>query len=184
MDYLKLVNRDNLLDRTYIPNNLVNAKSNYKDDIQIDRKVLTMFNLMKLEALKNGYDIDIESGYRSYKYQAKIYHKLIKTKGFNYAFRHIAPPGASEHQTSLAIDVCVYHKSKCYIEHQISEFSEIAWLHHNAHKYGFILRFPEGKEEITGYNYEPWHFRYVGNKASYIYYNKLTLEEYKKLVKT
>ena len=183
MNYLKLVNRDNLLKRTYIPNNLVKSNSIYKDNIKINKKVLTMFNLMKLDALKQGYDIDIMSGYRSYKYQEKIYHKLIREKGFNYAFRHIAPPGASEHQTGLAIDICIYRHDKCYIEKEIANFEEITWLHHNAHKYGFILRYSEGKEEITGYNYEPWHIRYVGNKGSYIYFNNLTLEEYKKLVK-
>ena len=183
MNYLKLVNRDNLLRKTYIPNNLVNSNSIYKDNILINKKTLKMFNLMREEAKKKDYDIDIMSGYRTYHYQEKIYHKLINEKGFNYTFRHIAPPGASEHQTGLAIDICIYRNGKCYIEHEISNFKEIIWLHNNAHRYGFILRYPEGKEEITGYNYEPWHFRYVANKASYIYYNKLTLEEYKKLVK-
>lgn len=178
MNYLKLVNRDNLLDRTYISTNLVDTNSKYKDNILVCDKVYQQFMLMKMDALKNGYDIDIMSGYRSYDYQEKIYNRLINEKGLNYAIRHIAPAGASEHQTGLAIDICVYKDDKCYIEHEISEFEEIKWLHKNAHKYGFILRYLNGKEDITGYNYEPWHFRYVGNKASYIYYNNLTLEEY------
>ena len=177
MDYLLLVNRDNLLDKTYIPSNLVDSKSIYKDNILVVDKVLDMFNLMKMEALKHGYDIDIMSGYRSYDYQDKIYNKLIRDKGFNYAFRHIAPAGASEHQSGLAIDICVYRGGKCYIEHEISEFEEINWLHKNAHKFGFILRYPEAMEEKTGYNYEPWHFRYVGNKASYLFYNDKILED-------
>lgn len=178
MDYLSLVNRDNLLDKTYIPDNLVNANSNYKDNILIVKKIKTMFDLLKKEAYSHGYDIDIMSGYRAYDYQEKIYHKLIMEKGFNYAFRHIAPPGASEHQTGLAVDVCVYRDELCYIEHKISDFEEIKWLHKNAHRFGFILRYPEDSEEITGYNYEPWHIRYVGNIASYIYYNNLTLENF------
>ena len=182
MDYLMLVNRDNLLERTYIPSDLVNANSLYKEEILIDRKVSTMFNLLKNEALKNGYDIDIMSGYRTYDYQEKIYNSLIRDKGLNYAFRHIAPPGASEHQTGLAIDICVYYEGKCYCEYDTSDFEEIKWLHKNAHRFGFVLRYMEGCEDITGYNYEPWHFRYVGNIASYLYYNCLTLEEYKKLV--
>ena len=177
MDYLLLVNRDNLLDKTYIPCDLVNSKSIYRDNILIDRKVNIMFHLMKMEALKNGYDIDIMSGYRTYDYQDKIYNKLIREKGFNYALRHIASPGASEHQIGLAIDVCVYRDGKCYIEHEISEFEEIRWLHNNCHRFGFILRYPFDMEEVTGYNYEPWHFRYVGNMASYMFFNKLTLEE-------
>jgi len=178
MDYLSLVNRDNLLNKDYVPNDLVHAGSIYKDDILIVEKVYNMFNLMKKKAIKESYDIDIMSGYRAYDYQDKIYHKLIDEKGFNYAFRHIAPPGASEHQTGLALDVCIYRDGKCYIEHEISEFNEIKWIHNNAHKFGFILRYPSGLEDITGYNYEPWHLRYVGNVASYIYYNHLTLEEF------
>jgi len=178
MNYLMLVNRDNLLDRTYIPSNLVNSESIYKDGILICDKVKKMFDIMKKEANKNGYNIDIMSGYRDYLYQEKIYNKLIYDKGFNYAFRYIAPAGASEHQTGLAIDICVYRDNKCYIEHEIKDFLEIKWLQENAHRFGFILRYPINKEDKTGYNYEAWHFRYVGNMASYIYYNDLTLEEY------
>ena len=132
---------------------------------------------MQLDALNNGYYIDIMSGYRDYYYQEKIYNKLVNELGLNYAYRHIAPAGASEHQTGLAIDICVYRDNHCYIEHEIENFDEITWLHTNAHRFGFILRYPPNMEEVTGYNYEPWHFRYVGNMASYIYYNSLTLEE-------
>ena len=181
MDYLLLVNRDNLLSRGYIPDDLVDSGSIYKKDIMVVKKVLEMFNKMKEDAKKNGYDIDIMSGYRTYDYQDKIYNKLVLEKGINYAFRHIAPAGASEHQTGLAIDICVYRDGKCYIEHDISEFDEVKWLHNNSYKYGFILRYPDGYEEETGYDYEPWHFRYVGNVAKYLYDNKLTLEKYKML---
>lgn len=177
MNYLILVNKEHELDRTYIPSNLVNSNSSYKDGILICDKVYMMAEMMKLFALKEGYTIDIMSGYRTYDYQDKIYNKLIFEKGFNYAFRYIAKPGCSEHQTGLAIDICVYRDDKCYIEHEISDFEEIKWLEKNAHRFGFILRYPKDKEDITGYNYEPWHFRYVGNMASYLYYNGLTLEE-------
>lgn len=177
MNYLMLVNKNNKLDRTYIPSNLVNSESNYKDNIMICQKVFRMFKIMKYFALKNGYNIDIMSGYRNYDYQDKIYNKLVKQKGFNYAFRYIAAAGASEHQSGLAIDICVYRNNKCYIEHEITDFEEIKWLHTNAHKFGFIQRYKANKEDITGYNYESWHFRYVGNLASYIYYNNLVLEE-------
>ena len=183
MNYLMLVNKDNLLEKTYVPTDLVDSKSKYNDNILIKKKVYYMFNSMKAEANKHGYNIDIMSGYRTYDYQEKLYNKLILEKGFNYAFRYIAPPGASEHQTGLAIDICVYRDNKCYIEHEITNFEEIVWLHKNAHRFGFILRYPDGKEDITGYNYEPWHFRYVGKIATYLYHNGKTLEEYlKKLV--
>ena len=115
MNYLLLVNRDNLLDKTYVPDDLIDADSMYRDNILVRKKANIMFNLLKKEALKHGFEIDAMSGYRDYSYQEKLYHKLIKEKGFNYAFRHIAPPGASEHQTGLAIDLCVYHQGKCYI---------------------------------------------------------------------
>ena len=177
VNYLKIVNRNNLLDRTYIPDDLVDTKSSYRNGIMVSSIVSRMFTLMKLEAIKNGYDIDIMSGYRTYQYQNIIYNNLIKDKGLNYAFRHIAPPGASEHQLGLAIEICINRCDKCYTEYYIINFDEIKWLHRNAHKYGFILRYPNDKEEITGYKYEPWHFRYVGNMASYMYFNNLVLEE-------
>ena len=178
MDYLMLVNRDNFLDSNYVPVDLVNVNSKYKNDILIVDNVYQQFMLMKSDALRLGYHIDVMSGYRDYNYQEKIYNQLINDKGLNYALRYIAPAGASEHQTGLAIDICVYRDNKCYIEHEISEFEEVKWLHRNAHRYGFILRYPNEKEDITGYNYEPWHFRYIGNLASYLYYNNLVLEEY------
>jgi D-alanyl-D-alanine carboxypeptidase len=178
MNYLILINRNNTLDKNYIPKYLTDTCSKYKKGIKVVDKVNDMFLLMKLEALKYGYDIDIMSGYRDYDYQVKLYNKLIKDKGFNYAYRIIAPPGASEHQTGLAIDICVYRYDKCYVEHELNDFDEISWIIKNAHRFGFILRYPKGKEDITGYSYEPWHFRYVGNMASYLYFNNLTLEEY------
>lgn len=183
MNYQLLVNKYNLLSKTYVPSNLVAVDSSYKRDILVNDRAYRMFNKMKLEALKTGYNIDIMSGYRSYYYQEKLYNKLVYEKGFSYAFRHIAPPGGSEHQTGLAIDICVYRDDKCYIENELTYFEEILWLKRNAHRFGFILRYPEEAEEITGYNYEPWHFRYVGNIANYVYFNEITLEIYKKLVK-
>lgn len=180
MDYLMLVNRDNVLDKTYIPEDLIDCKSQYKDGILVNKVVYEQFMKMKKDARKQNYNIDIMSGYRDYLYQDQIYNKLILEKGFNYAFRSIAPPGASEHQTGLAIDVCVHRGNNCYTEHDIENIEEIKWVQNNAHKYGFILRYPKDLESITGYNYEAWHFRYVGNIASYIYNNKLTLEEYLK----
>lgn len=178
MDYNILVNKDNPLPRAHIPNNLVITESKYKDNIYIDAKVKEAFDKLKNEALKYKYYIDIESGYRDYDYQEKIYNKLLEEKGFSYAITRIAEPGKSEHQTGLALDFCIYRDEKCYIEHEIEDFQETKWIHQNCHRYGFILRYPEGKEDITKYSYEPWHLRYVGNVARYIYDNNLTLEEY------
>lgn len=181
MDYTILVNKDNVLDRTYVPDELANAFSSYKDDILVNKTLLDNFNLMKMDAYMNGYNIDIMSGYRDYNYQEKIYNKLIIDKGFAYAFRSVAKAGCSEHQTGLAIDICVYRDNKCYIEHELEDMEEINWVINNCYKYGFILRYPKGMEDRTGYNYEPWHFRYVGNDvAKYLWENKMILEDYVK----
>lgn len=181
MDYTILVNKDNVLDRTYVPDELANAFSSYKNDILVNKTLLDNFNLMKMDAYMNGYNIDIMSGYRDYNYQEKIYNKLIIDKGFAYAFRSVAKAGCSEHQTGLAIDICVYRDNKCYIEHELEDMEEINWVINNCYKYGFILRYPKEMEDRTGYNYEPWHFRYVGNDvAKYLWESKMILEDYVK----
>lgn len=178
MNYELLVNKANCLDKDYIPTNLVDALSKYKEGITLEEKVVESFRKMQMDAKRYDYDIDIMSGYRPYEYQLSLYNNLIKEKGFNYALRKIAKPGCSEHQTGLALDFCVYKDNKCYIEGEIEDFAETKWVHTNAHKYGFILRYPDNKEEITGYNYEPWHLRYIGDLAIYLYNNDLTLEEF------
>ena len=170
MEYFVLVNKDHALDRTFVPDDLVDAKSRYKEEILVNKKLLDNFRLMAKDAYNLGYDIDIMSGYRDYFYQDKLYNKSLKEKGFAYTFRKIAKAGCSEHQTGLAVDLCVYRDGKCYIEEE--------WLRENAYRYGFILRYPRGLEDITGYDYEPWHYRYVGQIANDIYFNNLTLEEY------
>ena len=178
MDYKILVNKDNPLIRAHIPNNLVNTYSKYKDNILIDKRVKEAFDIMKIDALKNGYDIDISVGYLDYDYQEKKYNKLLEEKGFSYIVTRIEEPGKSEHQTALAVDICVYKDDKCFIEEDIIDLEETNWIQQNAHKYGFIVRYPEEKEDITKYTYKPWHLRYVGEIASYLYNNKITLEEY------
>ena len=109
----------------------------------------------------------------------KIYNKLLEEKGFTYAITRIASPGKSEHQTGLALDFCIYKDGKCYIEHDVEDKIETKWIHQNSHRYGFILRYPKSKEDITGYKCEAWHYRYVGKKiAKYIKENNITYDEY------
>jgi len=94
------------------------------------------------------------------------------------AAKYVALPGQSEHQTGLAMDV-TSESANWGLSNNFGETNEGKWLKDNCYKYGFILRYPEGKEDITGYNYEPWHIRYVGKKVStYIYTNNITLEEF------
>ena len=175
-----LVNRENSLSKSYIPTDLVDAGSSYKEKILINKQALEKFNMMKNDASLLGYKIDIMSGYRDYFYQEKIYNRLLKEKGLSYTLRSVAKAGCSEHQTGLAIDICVYRDNKCYIEHELEDTEEVNWVMNNAYKYGFILRYPKDMEDKTGYNYEPWHYRYVGDIAEYLYRHRILLDEFKR----
>lgn len=178
MDYTMLVNKTNRLDASFVPSDLVVTDSSYKDNIKLNRVCFEAFKKLRDAASEEGYQIDIMSGYRDYDYQDELYKRLVYEKGVCYAFRSVAQAGASEHQTGLAIDYCVYFDNRCYIEHDIDDLLVTKWVSDHAHEYGFILRYPFDKEEITLYNYEPWHLRYVGDLASYLYDKHLTLEEY------
>ena len=126
-----------------------------------------------------GLPLIVDSGYRSYDYQQVVLNALIKEKG-NDAYKLVALPGASEHQTGLAVDFA-YYENGIYNDDVKEDDKEAIWLKNNCWKYGFILRYPKGKENITGYNFEPWHFRFVGLElAKKIYDEDLTLEEYYK----
>ena len=134
--------------------------------------MLMSYYLMKIWALKDGVKLKIISGFRSYGYQEEIYNIYVKEFGEAKTNTFSAKPGHSEHQTGLAIDIC--EDSDKFIGTK-----EDIWLQQNAHKFGFIIRYPKGKEYITGYKYEPWHLRYLGTKHSKIIYDKnITLEEY------
>lgn len=180
MDYKMLVNRDNSLDEYYAPLNLVKTNTKYKDNVYLEEEAYNNFLKLQEKAAELNYKIDIMSGYRDYKYQLKIFNELVNEKGYNYAYKYIAKPGSSEHQTGLALDFVIYKDGKCYKEHDVEGLEEVKWIHNNMHNYGFILRYQKDKEEITKYSYEPWHIRYVGGIASYLYRNNLALEEYHK----
>ena len=120
------------------------------------------------------------SAYRSYERQYTIFTNNIAKKGKTYTLRYSAVPGTSEHQTGLSIDVSA--KSQGFkLDDNFAASPEGIWLAANAHTYGYIIRYPKGNEDITGYAFEPWHIRYVGKDLSeYLYANNLTLEEYYK----
>ncbi|MBM6808687.1 M15 family metallopeptidase [Faecalicoccus pleomorphus] len=120
-----------------------------------------------------GYAISSSySGYRSYSYQSSLYNNYVNSYGQAQADRFSARPGYSEHQTGLAFDL--KHSNGTLVE----TTPEVNWIAAHAHEYGFIVRYPSGKESVTGYMPEPWHLRYVGDQASAIYASGLTLEEY------
>lgn len=137
-------------------------------------KVKRAFEVMQKDALKEKILLLIVSGFRSYDYQAMLYNKYKKID--ENADKYSAKPGHSEHQTGLAIDLV--NTESVNIKKFIKEFK---WLDENAYKYGFILRYPKNKEHVTGYQYEPWHYRYVGKALAEKLYNNgdwITLEEF------
>lgn len=146
------------------------------DDLanEAESKLSEMCAAAKLD----GFNLTAFSKYRSYDRQAQLYSNYVARDGQEAADRYSAKPGASEHQTALAFDIGGLNSSK-WASFTFHEEPEAQWLAKNASKYGFILRFPEEKEGITGYRYESWHFRYVGEElAQKIYELDTTLEEY------
>lgn len=166
------VNTNYCLNSSFVPNDLVLVKNvDYiiRDYSQyINALVLEAYTKLYQDALNHNLFITIFSAYRSYDYQIILYNS--STNGF------VAKPGTSEHQTGFALDIATRSSGLTSYFELTDEF---IFLKNNAHKYGFILRYPLYKEEITGYPYESWHYRYVGiDVATFIYENGLTLEEY------
>lgn len=180
-----LVNKELPLPEDYVPSDLTvpNVLFNfpYFDEKKQMRKEAAIALEDLFQAASNeGLELYAISGYRSYKRQYEIFTNNVKIKGLDHTSKYSAIPGYSEHQTGLSMDVST--KSMRYrLEAPFAETGEGIWLSENAHRFGYIIRFPEGKSEITGYSYEPWHIRYVGvNLATYLYENALTLEEFYK----
>ena len=179
-DILVLVNKNNQLPSNHMPKELESISLKYANKDKYLKKVAKIaFETLSEDAAKLGYCIIAVSAYRDYNYQNELFNYYIKEKGIDYALDCSAKPGHSEHQSGLAVDVEGSNKDYDNFENS----KEFIWMKNNAHKYGFILRYPKGKEHITGFKYEPWHYRYVGIKvAKYIYDNNLTLEEYLKKI--
>ena len=123
-------------------------------------------------ALNNGIYIYIDSAYRSYEHQKRVFERYVQKYGDKQTYA--APPGASEHQTGLCVDI-LWDKPLSIEQREYSK--EFRWLFENCIKYGFILRYPRGMEEITQYHFEPWHFRYIGKDMAMRY----SLSEYQTL---
>lgn len=176
---LMLVNKYNYLDETYEPENLVSVGMEYAYGEQGAQKVTSdtydAFLNMWNASHNAGFYLMVNSSYRTYKKQEQVYNDYQKVQGTEYADSIAARPGYSEHQTGYSLDIF----EKGYSSSNFAESDSYKWLLENAHKYGFILRYPKDKVNITGYAFESWHFRYVGIKAAtYIYENKITFDEY------
>lgn len=169
-----IVNKTYNVPETYKPENSVNEITTERCNNCLNEEVMTAFSLMESDAKALGLNIYIASGYRSYSYQEKLYNNYTAVSGMDQADTYSARPGHSEHQTGICFDLNSVNDSFAYTD-------EGKWVQENAYLYGFIVRYPKGKEAITGYQYEAWHLRYVGVELALELYNNgewLTLEEY------
>lgn len=178
-----VVNKERGLPQDYVPANLVKPNIPFSFDGESEKKYLQKEAAEALEQLfakakEDGIELFGVSGYRSYQTQHAIFHYNVQTQGEEEARQFSAYPGQSEHQTGLSIDVSS-RSAGLALEQLFGDTEEGQWLEEHAALFGFIIRYPEGKEHITGYAYEPWHIRYVGTViARDIIEQDITLEEY------
>ena len=180
LDTSMLVNKYYYLSEDYVPDDLVTVSQTYSwgeaGSQRVREIVYNAFLDMWNVANDAGYYLMINSSYRTYQDQESVYNNYRNTSGQTYADSIAARPGYSEHQTGLAIDIFSRTNTSSAT---FASSEEASWLKENAYKFGFILRYPEGKEDITGTTYEAWHYRYVGvDIATYIYEHDITFDEY------
>ncbi|MHA7580938.1 M15 family metallopeptidase [Paenibacillus vandeheii] len=178
-----IVNKQRSLPEGYEPSDLVEPNVPFSFDGPHEKRHLRKEAAEALEKLfagakAAGIELRAVSGYRSYERQVSIYNNNVKTKGQEYTDRVSSVPGHSEHQTGLAIDVSSPSVGNA-LEEVFGTSKEGQWLAEHAAEYGYIIRYPKGEDDITGYVYEPWHIRYVGTDlAPDVVKSGLTLEEY------
>lgn len=183
LDILVLVNKHHNLPAGYVPPDLVKPDIPFTFQEDLPKKQLRQEAALAAEQLfrqaeADGMTLLGVSGYRSYDTQKAIFTAKAKSRGFEEANKYSAYPGQSEHQTGLALDVSTPSVGNGLVT-SFAETAESRWLQDNAARFGFIIRYPRGKTHITGYNYEPWHLRYVGTEAAAaIAAEGLTLEEF------
>ena len=172
-----LVNKFYYLDKDYIPDDLVDVTGVYaRDSAKLKKIAYDNFIKMADDMKDLGMTIKVTTGYRSYGFQSTLYNNYVQADGVQNADKYSARPGYSEHQLGYSADIT---NAKNVSFGEFENTDEYKWLIDNAHKYGFIQRYPKDKEYITGYVFESWHYRYVGiDIATYIYENSITYEEY------
>ena len=183
IDYMVLVDKENplpdgweeALDITTITNSV-------GDEVQVESKAYEAYLGLSEALEKEGIHTELDSAYRSVEAQQKIVDEFTEKYGEDYVKQYVAVPGYSEHHTGLALDLYLIVDGKTVYENEdLVQYPEIwAKIWEKLPDYGFILRYPEGKEDITGYSFEPWHIRYIGSAetAREIMDNNITLEEY------
>ncbi|MBA9026818.1 M15 family metallopeptidase [Peribacillus huizhouensis] len=178
-----LINKENMLPDNYKPADLVYPDVRFTFTEKIEKRMMRKEAADALESLfqaadEQGVPLAGVSAYRSQKTQTSLFNHYVEKDGLEAALLYSATPGTSEHQTGLAIDVTSSDGS-CAVEDCFGKTDQAQWLVDNAPTYGFIIRYEEGKESITGYKYEPWHLRYVGQKLAQDLTDRgITLEEY------
>lgn len=202
--YLVLVNKTKPAGRDYTPEMLIGVDKSYTNreksvslEIKTANAVVSMIDAMRKDGIDN---VTVTSGYRTYEYQEQLFNSYIANEKAahptwsdeevkDYVLTYSAYPGTSEHQTGLCVDLITDEMVGLWnygsetpdnpYDKGFAETAAFEWLCEHAHEYGFILRFPENKTDITGYSYESWHYRYVGvEHAKKIYEKGITLEEY------
>lgn len=186
IDYLVLVNKENALPDEWESNMepFMIEVSNHIDDrtFRVEKETYEHFLSLQEELLKEDIHIEIDSATRSVNEQEELAERFTKEYGEDYVRKYVAVPGYSEHHTGLVIDICIVKDGEVIDDNdamkQETEINEK--IFEKLADHGFILRYPKGKEDITGYSYESWHYRYVGSQkiAHAIMDNDLTLEEY------
>ena len=165
IDYLVLVNKENKL-----PDNwdntveYVEVKNSFGKFLKIEKETLEKFNKLRSDLLREWVDIELDSAYRSFSIQNEFFDKFKEEYGIEYASKYAAPAGYSEHHTGLAIDICLKKENWEIISENhemIVELGVFDKVHKKLANYWFILRYPDWKDDITWYSYEPWHLRYI-----------------------
>jgi len=176
-----LVNKEYGLPKDYVPSDLTPVNVTFAQGVAESKKQMRADAARALEemfsaALEDGIELLGISGYRSYYTQRNIYERRLQEAGEKHVSRYNAKPGHSEHQTGLAMDVgCPGYVD---LTERFARTPAYRWLQKHAHEYGFIIRYTEYGEEETGYAFEPWHVRYVGDEAAAIRESGMTLEKY------
>lgn len=180
-----LINKKFFLPKNYVPKDLVFPTVSFIFKEKIEKRKMRKEAALALAlhklftgAKKDKIYLSGVSGYRSYTTQRAVFNRYVVRDDYNNARKYSALPGSSEHQTGLAIDVSS-SSGKCAAQSCFANTKEAKWLQSKSTNYGFIIRYPKGKESLTGYKYEPWHIRYVGvSLAKVLKKRNMTLEEY------
>jgi D-alanyl-D-alanine carboxypeptidase len=178
-----VVNKGRALPSSYIPTDLVAPNVPLRlpaTDPEMQIRSVAVANLQQMfnDAKSQGLNLMVSSAYRSYILQQSVYGSNVSSEGQQGADSSSAKPGHSEHQTGLAVDIEPSSR-ECEVESCFADTAEGKWLATNSYKYGFIIRYQKGAEKLSGYEYEPWHVRYVGKDlAQQIHESNKTLEQF------